>query len=164
MKYKYTSTSANLLKNILSFLFIIAFSLISIWVIKFSLPIKITSSVAVGIIAFLGYIHFKKHSFQITFYDDFIEVNYNYRGEKVKIEYSEIVKIRFASFQWSSSNTIYFSRQGKQHKFRFNSINDFLQFVKWLKTKNQAIEYEVLPSSHFMNYKLQEIYDFKSRK
>ncbi|MCL7765475.1 hypothetical protein MPF19_18815 [Polaribacter sp. Z014] len=62
-------------------------------------------------------------------------------------------------------NEIKFNDGDKNLSLKFLSIeySNYIEFVKWIKSKNEKIELTVFPSDNYMNHKLQEIYGFKYR-
>ncbi|NRR91931.1 hypothetical protein HSX10_10180 [Winogradskyella undariae] len=112
-------------------------------------------------------LYLRKKVFTIKFLEAVISVDYIYLDKSIQILYNELIAVEFISVHKSPDrNRIKFMKDDKVESLRFLSIaqsDSYIEFVKWLKSKNEKIELTVFPSDHIMNHKIQEVYGFKYR-
>ena len=120
------------------------------------------------ILSLLIILYQRKRVFEIQFKDEFVEIEFIYTKRKLQVPYSELLTVEYISvYKYPTKNKIEFKLNKKRKKLKFLTIansNDYVEFIKWLKSKNENIEWRVFPSDNIMNHKLQEIYGFKYRK
>jgi hypothetical protein len=117
----------------------------------------------VGLI--IRYVRIK--TFSIRFEDEQVIVKYPFTGKEKNIGYSDIVELQYISaYKAATTNEIKFKESGENLSLKFLSIeyDSYIEFVKWIKSKNDKIELTVFPSDNYMNHRLQEIYGFNYRK
>ena len=134
------------LENIgIQFLIIVGSILLSIWLVSYQ----------------------RKKVFDIIFEKEKIRIEYVYNNKKIEIEYSELLTVEYISTPKNPTrNKIEFKLNGNIKKLKFLSVadsNEYVEFIKFLKSKNQNIKWKVFPSDNIMNHKLQEVYGFKYR-
>ena len=109
----------------------------------------------------------RKKVFDIIFEKEKIRIEYVYNNKKIEIEYSELLTVEYISTPKNPTrNKIEFKLNGNIKKLKFLSVadsNEYVEFIKFLKSKNQNIKWKVFPSDNIMNHKLQEVYGFKYR-
>ncbi|MCL7755136.1 hypothetical protein [Polaribacter sp. Z022] len=109
----------------------------------------------------------RKKVFDIIFEKEKIRIEYVYNNKKIEIEYSELLTVEYISAPKNPTrNKIEFKLNGNIKKLKFLSVadsNEYVEFIKFLKSKNQNIKWKVFPSDNIMNHKLQEVYGFKYR-
>ena len=121
------------------------------------------SIIVVGLIIY--YVRIK--TFSIRFEDKQVIVEYPFTGKIKNINYSDIVELQYISaYKTATANEIKFKEAERNLSLKFLSIEyeSYIEFVKWIKSKNDKIQLTVFPSDNYMNHKLQEIYGFKYRK
>ena len=133
-----------------------------------SIGIQIIGVLVSLILSSLIIFYQRRRVFEIKFQKEFIEIEFINTKRKLEVSYSELLKIRYISVMRNPiRNEIQFRNNGKVKKLKFLTVkhsDEFVEFVKWLKSKNEKIEWEVFPSDNIMNHKLQEVYGFKYRK
>ncbi|MDV7137657.1 hypothetical protein R3X28_02165 [Maribacter sp. TH_r10] len=104
----------------------------------------------------------------VEFKEQFIVVNQIFKNEITRIHYESIVALEFISVHRGPTiNKIKFLYKEKSESIRFRTIahgTEFIDFVKWIKAKNDKIIVSVYPSDDYMNFRLQEEYGFNYRK
>ncbi|WP_405567468.1 hypothetical protein [Polaribacter sp. Asnod6-C07] len=112
-------------------------------------------------------IYQRKNVFEIEFNDELIEIDFFYTNRKIAIEYSELLSIEYISTSKNpTKNKIEYKINGELKKLKFTSVahsNEYVEFIKFLKSKNDGIKWKVFPSNDIMNHKLQKVYGFKYR-
>ena len=64
-------------------------------------------------------------------------------------------------------NMMKFNYEGNRKSIRFRTVANgagYIDFVKWIKSKNDKIKVSVYPPDDYMNHRLQEEYGFNYRK
>ncbi|QNK78834.1 hypothetical protein H7F37_07125 [Winogradskyella sp. PAMC22761] len=129
--------------------------------------IKVFTIIFLVVVLIFLILYLRKKVFTIKFLETLISVDYIYLNKKIEISYDELIKVEFISVHKSPDrNRIKFMKGDKVESLRFLSIaqsDNYIKFVKWLKSKNEKIELTVFPSDHIMNHKIQEVYGFKYR-
>lgn len=96
--------------------------------------------------------------FSIFFKEAEIIIDHHLKNKKIRLNYSDLVEIQYISVQKSPGmNRIYFKTMNgiKSKKFQAVATNDeFVEFYKWLKSKNPKIKVSVTPPDHYLNEKL----------
>lgn len=96
--------------------------------------------------------------FSIFFKETEIMIDYHLKNQKTRLDYSDLVEIKYISVQKAPDmNRIYFKtiNGSNSKKFQAVAMNDeFVEFYKWLKTKNPKIKVLVTPPDHYLNEKL----------
>lgn len=109
-----------------------------------------------------------RQSFTIKFSDNRIIIEYPFLKRIIEVPYENLIEIEFISaYRTPNRNRIKFKIQNKVKSLRFLTVaqsDQYIEFTKWLKSKNDKLELKVFPSDHIMNHKIQEIYGFKYRK
>ncbi len=86
----------------------------------------------------------------------------------VKVPYKDLLQIEFISaHRTPTRNRIKFNYGNKIKSLRFLTVaysDQYIEFVKWLKSKNDKLDLKVFPSNHIINHKIQEVYGFKYRE
>ncbi len=140
---------------------VIASSLEMIWTKVFSVFISI------GIIVLI-ILYQRKKTFDIKFSENGIIIEYPFLNKTDQVPYTDLVQIQFISaYRAPNRNKIKFKIDGKIESLRFLTVaqsDQYIEFIKWLKSKNDKLELKVFPSDHIMNHKIQEVYGFKYRK
>jgi len=145
------------------------FSLIIIftWISDIHLSLKISTTLIIFIFFILGIRWIKNKAFHCSFFEDHLSIKYDFQPKEFTVKYTNISEIRYYSVhKGTDSNRIYFTSSPLK-KIRIETVahgDDFVEFIKWIKSKNENIEVAVYPSDHILNHKLQEVYGFKYRK
>ncbi len=104
----------------------------------------------------------------VGFNEQFMVVNYIFKNNKARIQYENIVALEYIAVRRGPTlNKIKFHFKGKTELIRFRTVAhgaDFIDFVKWLKSKNDTLVISVYPPDDYMNHRLQEEYGFNYRK
>ncbi|MEP5254104.1 MAG: hypothetical protein ABJQ39_03515 [Winogradskyella arenosi] len=123
--------------------------------------------VAIALMA-LMLVYQRRKTFEIKFLESEILIDYPYLKTSHKIPYADLLEIQFVSgYREPDTNSIKFRIGSKIKSLRFLTVahaDFYIEFIKWLKSKNDNIELKVFPSDHIMNHKIQEVYGFKYRK
>ncbi len=110
----------------------------------------------------------RKRIFDISFLENEIIIEYTFLNKTIKIPYTDLLHIEFIStYRTPNRNGIKFKNGNKTESLRFLAVgqsDEYIEFIKWLKSKNGKLELKVFPSDHIMSYKVQELYGFKHRK
>lgn len=140
----------------------------------FAIPYLITVSVfekwvswiiiAIGLIAFFySFKWINKEMFDIYFKENEIEIKYVFGDNSQIIDYKDIVKYSFINTSKNTRNSFKTSNQ----YFVFNRVvsnNKFIEFYKFLKSKNENIKIEIFPLSSDLEYLRQQEFDLKYRE
>ena len=97
-----------------------------------------------------------KRLMKIEFQDNFITVTYKFSRKIIQIKYSEIHELTHISAYRGTSRTIFKYQQNRFKKITTTSVlsdKDFQEFIIWLKSKNENIEFKFLPSDSFVKEK-----------
>ncbi|PQJ74161.1 hypothetical protein [Polaribacter gangjinensis] len=109
----------------------------------------------------------RKKVFEIIFEKEKIRIEYVYNSNKIEIDYAELLTVEYISTTKNPTrNKIEFKLNGSIKKLKFLSVadsNEYVEFIKFLKSKNENIKWKVFPSDNIMNHKLQEVYGFNYR-
>ncbi len=101
--------------------------------------------------------------FDIYFKEDEIEIKYVY-GKKIQIvNYTDLIEYTFVDTAKNSNNSF----RTKYTHFVFNRVVDhdkFIQFYKFLKSKNENLKIEIFPLSSDLEQIRQEEFGLKYRK
>jgi len=147
---------------------VLIISLVGTWSSSLNFQLQLILTIIVIVLILTLVIVFRKTSFQCSFYDNHLLVKYNYLNKQFKIDYFDLLEIRYyAIHKGQSTNRIYFNSDKKKNYFKINSVkngDEFIQFVKWIKSKNEKIEINIMPSDNLLNHKIQEEYGFKYRE
>ncbi|MBN2598406.1 MAG: hypothetical protein JXR82_16630 [Marinifilaceae bacterium] len=103
----------------------------------------------------IAYLIFKK-LMKIEFQDHFITMAYKFSRKKILIKYSDIYELTHISAYRGTSRTVFKIRQNSIKKLTTTSVlsdQDFHEFLIWLKSKNENIEFKFLPSDSFVKEK-----------
>ncbi len=130
--------------------------------------IKIISIlISIGIVIFI-ILYQRKRTFNIKFLENEIKIEYPFLKKTSQVPYVDLLQIEFISaYRSPNRNRIKFKIGNKIESLRFLTIaqsDQYIEFIKWLKSKNDKLELKVFPSDHIMNHKIQEVYGFKYRK
>ncbi|WP_178985134.1 hypothetical protein [Winogradskyella helgolandensis] len=140
---------------------ILAITLETLW-------IKVmTVFIALGIVVVI-ILYQRQKTFTIKFSEDEIRIEYPYLRTIIQVPYSDVFQIEFISvYRSPDRNRMKFKIGNKIKTLRFLVVaqsDQYIEFIKWLKSKNDKIELKVFPSDHILNHKIQEVYGFKYRK
>ena len=166
MKKYSSSSSFAFFESIIASLMILGIGIfLGISVEKIEIQILIIiGSVLLGVLIILNQ---RKKVFDIIFEKEKIRIEYVHNNSKIEIEYSELLTVEYISTPKNPTrNKIEFKLNGNIKKLKFQSVaesNEYVEFVKFLKSKNENIKWKVFPSDNIMNHKLQEVYGFKYR-
>lgn len=120
------------------------------------------------VINFLIILYQLRQSFTIKFSENRIIIEYPFLRRIIEVTYENLFEIEFISaYRTPNRNRIKFKIQNKVKSLRFLTVaksDQYIEFIKWLKSKNDKLELKVFPSDHIMNHKIQEIYGYKYRK
>lgn len=119
------------------------------------------------LIIIVDIIHTRLKTLTVFFEEAQIRIKYSYLLKEVKIKYSDIYEYQYIKVSKSPpTNNLKYAVNGKKIKISFRSIEYemYIEFVKWLKSKNKEIDFTVFPSDNYMGHKLQEEFGFKYRK
>ena len=110
----------------------------------------------------------RERTFDIKFSENGIIIEYTFLKKTIQVSYVDLLQIEFISaYRSPNRNRIKFKNGNKIKSLRFLTVaqsDHYLEFIKWLKSKNDKLELKVFPSDHIMNHKIQEVYGFKYRK
>ncbi len=123
--------------------------------------------IAIGIVILI-IIYQRKRTFEIKFTEEGIRIEYKFLRKTIKVPYPNLLSIEFISaYRSPNMNKIKFKDGNKIKSLSFLTVahaDHYIEFVKWLKSKNDKLELKVFPSDHIMNHKIQDVYGFKYRK
>lgn len=160
MKYKSQIYSGVLTPFAVILVFIIPY------LISLGLFVEWVSWVVIGLGILLFIYSFKwinDEMFDIYFDENDIEIKYVF-GKKVKIiNYQAITKFTFVETYKNSNNSF----RTKDCHFIFNRVvshDRFIEFYKFLKSKNENIEIEILPLSSDLEFLRQQEFGLNYRK
>jgi len=140
---------------------VIANSSETIWIKVISILISI------GIVILI-ILYQRRRTFDIKFSENEIIIEYPFLKKTVQVSYANLLLIEFMSAnRMPNMNRIKFKIGNKIESLRFLTVaqsDQYIEFIKWLKSKNDKLELKVFPSDHIMNHKIQEVYGFKYRK
>ena len=140
---------------------VIANSSETIWIKVISILISI------GIVILI-ILYQRKKTFDIKFSENGIIIEYPFLKKTVQVSYADLLQIEFISaYRAPNRNSIKFKIGNKIESLRFLTVaqsDQYIEFIKWLKSKNDKLELKVFPSDHIMNHKIQEVYGFKYRE
>jgi len=147
-------------------------SLLAIWTIGKVVENQLFSIMTIVLLIFSITIlirYYLRQVFDIEFDDKLFIVKYKYRKERKKqIDYEKISKISLV-YERGVGRIItmrYFDSQ-KKKKFRFSTVTEdekFMIFVKFLKSKNDKIEFKFAVPFSGLESEYQKIYPTKFRK
>lgn len=164
---KYSSTSKNLTQEAIlgsAFLIIILLAISSVLT---TIPVKIiVITITSFVIALLVY-DARKRSLTIEFHEEKVFVKYKYKPKIFHIHYISITELEYINVSKSpTTNRLKFNIGTKKKSIKFLTIKNenYIDFTKWLKSKNEKIKFTVYPSDDYMTHRLQEAYGFKYRK
>lgn len=104
-----------------------------------------------------------KEMFDIYFEENQIEIKYVF-GNKIQIiNYEDILEYSFIDTSRCTNNSL----KTKNHHFIFNRVvnnNQFIEFYKFLKSKNENIDIKIFPLSSDLEYLRQKEFGLKYRK
>lgn len=127
----------------------------------------ITVLISIGIVILI-ILYQRKRAFDIKFLENEILVEYSFLKKIIRVPYADLLQIEFISaYRSPNRNSIKFKNGKKIESLRFLTVvqsDQYIEFIKWLKSKNDKLELKVFPSDHIMNHKIQEVYGFKYRK
>tara|TARA_R110002012_G_C11578980_1_gene605202 strand:- start:743 stop:1264 length:522 start_codon:yes stop_codon:yes gene_type:complete len=123
--------------------------------------------ISIGIVVLIT-LYQRKRTFNIKFSENGIIIEYPFLKKTVQVSYADLLQIEFISaYRAPNRNRIKFKIGNKIESLRFLTVaqsDQYIEFIKWLKSKNDKLELKVFPSDHIMNHKIQEVYGFKYRK
>lgn len=123
--------------------------------------------VAIALMA-LMLVYQRRKTFEIKFLETEILIEYPYLKTSLQIPYADLLEIHFVSvYREPDRNRIKFRMGNKIKSLRFLTVahsDSYIEFIKWLKSKNGNVELKVIPSDHIMNHKIQDVFGFKYRK
>jgi hypothetical protein len=103
----------------------------------------------------IAYLIFKRLT-KIEFLDNFISVTYKFSRKTIQIKYSEVSELIHISAHRGTSRNVFKIQQNRIKKITTTSVlsdKDFQEFITWLKSKNDNIEFKFLPSDSLVNEK-----------
>lgn len=146
---KYTSTTYYIFDYIL---YLIIFSVIT-GLITYFLRDKeavLFGGVVLLVIQVLLIVRLVRKLAKIEFDDKTIKVTYIFPRKEVLVDYSSIKEIiHIFGYNMSSVNFLKYYDREVLIKFKMTpvvAVDEYLEFVKWLKRKNNQIEFKFLPS------------------
>ena len=123
--------------------------------------------ISIGIVILI-ILYQRKRTFDIKFLENEIIIEYPFLKKTSQVPYVDLLQIEFISaYRTPNRNRIKFKIGNKIESLRFLTVaqsDQYIEFIKWLKSKNDKLELKVFPSDHIMNHKIQEVYGFKYRK
>ncbi|WP_417873806.1 hypothetical protein [Xanthomarina gelatinilytica] len=123
--------------------------------------------ISIGIVILI-ILYQRKRTFDIKFLENEIIIEYPFLKKTSQVPYVDLLQIEFISaYRTPNRNRIKFKIENKIESLRFLTVaqsDQYIEFIKWLKSKNDKLELKVFPSDHIMNHKIQEVYGFKYRK
>lgn len=109
----------------------------------------------------------KKGYFEINFTENQVEMEYIKIPKNININYSDIIHLRYTRQKSGSFNIMSYQENGKIKKVVFFTVADhdgYINFLKWMREKNNNIAFDAYPPDGYMEYKIQENFGFKYRK
>lgn len=104
----------------------------------------------------------------VEFTNEYVTVEHVFKSCKERFPYEKIISLEYVSVRRSPTlNKIEFYQEDERRLIQFKSVAygaEFIDFVKWLKSKNEKVIVSVYPPDHYMNHRLQEEYGFNYRK
>lgn len=166
MTYKSTSLNPENEKNQMIIFGIVCFFLICIQ--RFEL---VFSGVVVGVYILLFLItkvRNKKSYFEVELNANEIKITYVHLNQSFVIGYDSILKIRYEHLRKAGDfNKITYLENGKEKKIAFLTVASdeaYIDFLKWIKEKNDKIVFDAYPPDEEMEFKIQSAFGFKYRK
>ena len=107
--------------------------------------------------------YIRKKTIVVYFFEDRIAIDWRFENRKLTIDYADIYEYQYLNpYRGPTWNKL----KCKSGQFSFSTIpaDEYINFVKWIKSKNEKINFTVVPSDDYMNHKLQEEFGFKYRK
>lgn len=112
--------------------------------------------------------HVRDVAIDVEFREQFIIVDHIFKESLLRIHYEDVVELQYIHASKSPTiNKMKFKYEGKRESIKFRTVAygaEFIDFVKWIKSKNDKIKILVYPPDDYMNHRLQEEYGFKYRK
>lgn len=166
MSYKSTSLNPDSEKNQMIIFGIVCFFIICVQ--RFEL---VFSAAIVGfyiLFFFLTKAHNKKRFFEIEFDANEIKIAYVHLNKSFVIGYDSIIQIRFEHLRKAGDfNKITYLEDGKEKKISFITVASgeaYIDFLKWIKEKNDKILFDAYPPDEEMEFQIQSNFGFKYRK
>jgi len=110
------------------------------------------------LILFLIVLYLRNIVFDISFNKSEIVVNYHLKKKKTIFGYSDLIGIKYiGAYKAPAMNRIQYKTKNGVKSLKFQTIafdDQFVEFYKWLKSKNPKIKVSVIPSDHYLNEKL----------
>ena len=104
----------------------------------------------------------------VEFKAQFMVINHIFKANKTRIQYENLVALEYIAVRRGPTiNKIKFYYKGKTESIQFKTVAygpEFIDFVKWLKSKNDRLAVSVNPPDDYMNHRLQEEYGFNYRQ
>ncbi|MBG7612880.1 hypothetical protein IU405_11545 [Polaribacter sp. BAL334] len=123
--------------------------------------------ISIGIVILI-ILYQRKRTFDIKFLENEIIIKYPFLKKTSQVPYVDLLQIEFISaYRTPNRNRIKFKIGNKIESLRFLTVaqsDQYIEFIKWLKSKNDKLELKVFPSDHIINHKIQEVYGLKYRK
>ncbi len=127
----------------------------------FTVLIYVTSITvfAVAIVAW-----YRQAAFVLNFNDNGIEQVYTYSGNKMYFGYEDLKQIHYIEVK-GVKNELILQKENKAYTIKVTSVGygeQYVAFIKWLKTKNPDFETYVAPKGTTMHMRLrQELLGYK---
>jgi len=165
-KYSSSSSHSNF-EAVIASLMILGIGIVIVNSLEIIWTKVISVLISIGIVILI-ILYQRKKTFDIKFSENEIIIEYTFLKKIVKVPYTDLMQIEFISaYRAPNRNRIKFKIGNKIESLRFLTVaqsDQYIEFIKWLKSKNDKLELKVFPSDHIMNHKIQEVYGFKYRK
>ena len=146
--------------------------LIGIGYLGVSTTDNIAAEISVVMVTFFVSLWIVRHTREVVidviFQEQFIIVYHIFKESRARIHFEDIVELQYIHASKSPTiNKMKFNYEGKLNSIRFRTVAygaEFIDFVKWIKSKNDKIKVSVFPPDDYMNHRLQEEYGFNYRK
>ncbi|UOY06532.1 hypothetical protein L0P88_21735 [Muricauda sp. SCSIO 64092] len=167
MRKYHSSSRFYITDSVISVVMIIGFGFIGATATE-NIAAQISVVMVTTLISLWFVIRTRDRVIDVEFKEQFMVVNHIFKSTKARIQYEDIVALEFISVHRRPTiNKIKFHFMGKIESIRFRTVAygpEFIDFVKWLKSKNDNIKVSVHPPDDYMNHRLQEEYGFNYRK
>ena len=134
---------------------------------------NLMTALSIGLLIVLLYIFltikYLNKLIKVEFKESIIRVQYKFRNKIEEIKYSEIIELKYIEASRTPTSNIlkYQSKNESIKKLKFYSVvdrTDMMEFVKWIKLKNEKIEFKFSTLDMKLDYEYQKEFGFKYRK
>lgn len=103
---------------------------------------------------------YRKNAFELIFSDENILQNFKFISKTNEFSYSDLISVSYKDWTRSPDDNIFcLKKLNKVYEIKTDvrlSIEDYLQFIKWLKIKNPNFETFVYPKGSTLHMRLRQ--------